>query len=112
MKANCARAVRYSVRGFRLLFTFPIHLYRKYLSRAKGTPTCRFCPTCSRYALDAVAEWGVLIGLALALWRVLRCNPFSAGGADPVPTNRIGRRLFPCLYPDGENLNEGNNDHA
>ena len=46
---------------------------------------CRFTPTCSAYCIGAVMEWGVVIGLALTLWRVLRCNPFCPGGYDPVP---------------------------
>lgn len=46
---------------------------------------CRFVPTCSEYARDALAEWGVGRGLALTLWRVLRCHPFCHGGWDPVP---------------------------
>jgi uncharacterized protein len=46
---------------------------------------CRFQPTCSEYALTAVARHGVVCGAALAVWRVLRCNPFGRGGFDPVP---------------------------
>ena len=46
---------------------------------------CRFQPTCSEYAVTAVARHGVLCGSALAVWRVLRCNPFGHGGFDPVP---------------------------
>ncbi|MBR2986440.1 MAG: membrane protein insertion efficiency factor YidD [Clostridia bacterium] len=72
---------------------FPIRLYQKYLSPAKP-PCCRFTPTCSQYAIDAVLEWGVIIGLLLALWRILRCNPFSKGGEDPVPVNRLKRRFL------------------
>ena len=66
--------------------TFLIKFYRKFISPLKK-PCCRFTPTCSQYALDAVREWGVLFGISLAIWRVLRCNPFSAGGYDPVPEN-------------------------
>jgi uncharacterized protein len=46
---------------------------------------CRFQPTCSEYAIGAVVHHGVLRGAALAVWRVLRCNPFGRGGFDPVP---------------------------
>jgi putative membrane protein insertion efficiency factor len=46
---------------------------------------CRFQPTCSEYAMTAVVHHGLLKGTALALWRVLRCNPFGRGGFDPVP---------------------------
>ncbi len=71
--------------GVKFAVLFPVHLYRKFLSPLKGASTCRFTPTCSRYAVDAVEEWGIFCGIALAIWRVLRCNPFSTGGYDPVP---------------------------
>jgi putative membrane protein insertion efficiency factor len=48
---------------------------------------CRFVPSCSEYAAEAVAKHGLLYGSALAVWRVLRCNPFARGGYDPVPGN-------------------------
>lgn len=48
-------------------------------------PACRFYPTCSRYAVDAIREWGAVRGTAMAVWRVLRCHPFHPGGYDPVP---------------------------
>ncbi len=63
----------------------PVYFYRKFISPLKGAPTCRFTPTCSRYAIDAVWEWGIVCGTVLAVGRVLRCNPFSRGGYDPVP---------------------------
>ncbi|MDD6094521.1 MAG: membrane protein insertion efficiency factor YidD [Clostridia bacterium] len=63
---------------------FPVRLYRKYLSPLTP-PSCRFNPTCSQYCIDAVEEWGIICGLGLALWRILRCNPWSRGGDDPVP---------------------------
>ena len=59
-----------------------IELYRKYLSPLKKHPTCRFVPTCSEYAILAIEKYGVLKGLLKALWRILRCNPFSEGGID------------------------------
>ena len=62
-----------------------IGFYRRYLSRAKKAPTCRFIPTCSEYAVEAIQLHGALRGGALALWRVLRCNPFGKWGYDPVP---------------------------
>ena len=49
---------------------------------------CRFRPTCSQYAIDAFVEWGFFIGIGLTLWRILRCNPYSAGGYDPVPKRK------------------------
>ena len=48
-------------------------------------PHCRFYPTCSHYACDAVARHGVARGMVLAVWRVARCHPWNAGGYDPVP---------------------------
>ena len=62
-----------------------IRFYQQYLSALKGGPTCRFVPTCSAYAIEAITKYGALKGSALALWRCLRCNPFSKGGYDPVP---------------------------
>lgn len=69
------------------LFIAIVELYRKYISPLKP-PCCRFTPTCSQYAIAAFEEWGVIVGLALTIWRVLRCNPFGKGGYDPVPKRR------------------------
>lgn len=66
---------------------FLIRMYRKYISPIKP-PSCRFSPTCSVYAITALREWGPVCGTALALWRILRCNPFSKGGSDPVPERK------------------------
>jgi putative membrane protein insertion efficiency factor len=52
-------------------------------------PHCRYHPTCSQYAVDAVREHGVIRGGAMAAWRVLRCNPWSHGGVDPVARRRV-----------------------
>ena len=70
------------------IFLIPVHLYRKYLSPLKGQGSCRFTPPCSQYCIEAVMEWGILIGLALTIWRILRCNPFGKGGYDPVPKRK------------------------
>ncbi|MCR4842785.1 MAG: membrane protein insertion efficiency factor YidD [Eubacterium sp.] len=61
-----------------------IRLYQKYLSPLKTTK-CPYTPTCSAYALEAVQKHGAIKGSLLAIWRILRCNPFSHGGYDPVP---------------------------
>ena len=61
-----------------------IRLYQKYLSPMKRTE-CPYVPSCSCYGLEAVEKHGALKGGLLAFWRVLRCNPFSKGGYDPVP---------------------------
>ena len=62
-----------------------IRLYQLTLSRFLPADTCRFYPTCSRYGYEAIRKYGVLKGSAMAIWRVLRCNPFNPGGYDPVP---------------------------
>jgi uncharacterized protein len=62
----------------------PIHFYRRYLSGFKRAPTCRFAPTCSAYALEAIEQRGPFVGSLKALWRILRCNPLCRGGYDPV----------------------------
>ena len=63
----------------------PVAFYRRVLSPLKRTPTCRYLPTCSEYAQIAVRKRGIVVGTALATWRVLRCNPLFRGGYDPVP---------------------------
>lgn len=62
-----------------------IRFYQMTLSRAISSDTCRFYPTCSHYGYQAVYKYGALKGSLMAGWRVLRCNPYSAGGYDPVP---------------------------
>lgn len=62
-----------------------IHFYRKFLSPLKRNPTCKYYPTCSQYAIEAIEKYGALKGGFLAIKRILRCNPFSKGGYDPVP---------------------------
>lgn len=66
----------------------PIVLYRRVISPALPR-RCKYEPTCSAYALAALQEFGILRGLVLAAWRVLRCNPFSHGGYDPVDAQRL-----------------------
>ena len=62
-----------------------IRFYRKYLSGKKGYTTCKYYPTCSQYGIEAIEKYGAVKGGALTVWRILRCNPFSKGGYDPVP---------------------------
>ena len=62
-----------------------IKFYRKYISGIKKAPTCKYIPTCSEYGIEAIEKHGALKGSILTIWRILRCNPFSKGGFDPVP---------------------------
>ncbi|MDY6280498.1 MAG: membrane protein insertion efficiency factor YidD [Roseburia faecis] len=61
-----------------------IKFYQKYLSPLKTTK-CPYIPTCSNYGLQAIEKYGAFKGGLLTIWRILRCNPFSHGGYDPVP---------------------------
>ncbi len=54
-------------------------------------PACKYYPTCSQYGYEAIERFGVLKGSVLAIWRILRCNPFSKGGYDPVPQKKQKR---------------------
>lgn len=66
----------------------PIVLYQRFVSPALPR-RCRYEPTCSRYAVQAIREFGILRGLLLTGWRILRCNPFSHGGLDPIDAQRL-----------------------
>ena len=61
-----------------------IRFYQKYLSPMKSTK-CPYTSSCSQYGLEAIQKYGAVKGSILAVWRILRCNPFSRGGYDPVP---------------------------
>ena len=69
---------------------FLIKTYQSTLSPLIGK-NCRFIPTCSEYTIDAILEYGCLKGIWLGLKRILRCNPFSKGGYDPVPKKNYRR---------------------
>ncbi|WP_072867472.1 membrane protein insertion efficiency factor YidD [Desulfofundulus thermosubterraneus] len=60
-----------------------LRFYQRFISPLKP-PSCRFYPTCSEYAVQAVVKYGVVRGLLLSLWRLFRCHPLSRGGYDPV----------------------------
>ncbi|MEZ0395451.1 MAG: membrane protein insertion efficiency factor YidD [Anaerolineales bacterium] len=62
-----------------------IRLYQMTISQTLPADTCRFYPSCSHYGYQAIYKHGVLKGGLMAIWRVLRCNPFNPGGYDPVP---------------------------
>ena len=73
-----------------------IRIYQKYLSPLKHTK-CPYYPTCSQYGLEAIEKYGAFKGGLMAIWRILRCNPFSKGGYDPVPEKiKIGN--FSCKF--------------
>ena len=73
----------------KLLIRF-IKFYQKNIS-ANTSSKCKYFPTCSNYAVEALQIHGFFKGTALAIWRVLRCNPFSRGGFDPVPEKKKKR---------------------
>jgi putative membrane protein insertion efficiency factor len=74
----------------RTIAVAPIVFYQHVIS--PGIPQrCKYEPTCSRYAVGAIREYGILRGLVLAGWRLLRCNPWSLGGYDPVEAQRVFR---------------------
>jgi uncharacterized protein len=68
----------------------PVRLYQRFISPALPA-RCKYHPTCSAYAVEAVREYGVLRGTVLAAWRLARCNPWSNGGYDPVSEQRVFR---------------------
>jgi putative membrane protein insertion efficiency factor len=76
--------------ALRWLVLAPIVVYQRVIS--PGLPRrCKYEPTCSRYAVQAIRRYGILKGLVLAGWRLLRCNPWSHGGFDPVEAQRVFR---------------------
>ena len=79
------------MRPIALLIVGLIRGYQYFISPLVP-PSCRFEPTCSHYAVGALKRHGAVVGLALALWRVLRCNPFCSGGVDEVPERPL--RVF------------------
>ena len=67
-----------------MILVLPIRFYQICISPLLG-PSCRFTPTCSEYAKQAILKHGPIKGLGLAIWRILRCNPWGGSGYDPVP---------------------------
>jgi hypothetical protein len=74
--------------ALRALAVAPIKLYQRLISPMVGQ-RCKYYPSCSEYAVQAVKRFGVLRGLVLGAWRLLRCNPWSHGGFDPVEDQRL-----------------------
>jgi uncharacterized protein len=85
----------------RTVATLPIVLYQRLISPALPR-RCKYEPSCSRYAVDAIRSYGVAKGAVLAAWRLLRCNPWSYGGYDPVEA----QRLFASRSPAAEQAPE------
>jgi putative membrane protein insertion efficiency factor len=78
------------VSPLRALVIAPIRGYQRFIS--PGLPRrCKYHPTCSAYAVQAIERYGILRGSVLAAWRLLRCNPLSLGGYDPVTAQRLFR---------------------
>jgi putative membrane protein insertion efficiency factor len=73
----------------------PIRAYQRLISPAFAD-RCRYYPSCSEYAVQAVRRFGILRGLVLAGWRLLRCNPWSPGGFDPVEDQRLFKARTPA----------------
>lgn len=91
------------------LMIWLIGLYRKYISPLKP-PCCRFTPTCSAYAIEAFSKRGFFVGFILTVWRILRCNPFSKGGYDPVPER--GFRNPKTRTPNASEIEDDGCSHA
>lgn len=83
------------MRSLRLLVVAPIRVYQRLFSPAFGQ-RCKYYPSCSEYAAQAVERFGILRGLILAVWRLLRCNPWSHGGFDPVEEQRLFKSQAPA----------------
>jgi uncharacterized protein len=78
------------VTALRALAIAPIRVYQRAISPALGN-RCRYYPSCSEYAVQAIRSYGILRGLVLAAWRLLRCNPWSHGGFDHVEEQKLFR---------------------
>lgn len=70
-----------------------IRFYQKYIS-SRTPPCCKYYPVCSVYGIQAVRRFGAFKGLLLTIWRILRCNPFSKGGYDPVPEKKPKKIIY------------------
>ncbi len=77
-----------AARALQAIATAPIVAYQRLISPALPR-RCKYEPTCSRYAVEAIRSFGILKGVTLAGWRLLRCNPFGDGGYDPVEAQRV-----------------------
>lgn len=69
-----------------------LQLYRKLISPLYGD-VCRYYPSCSRYTLEAIQQWGMIRGIGLGAWRIVRCNPWASGGVEDIPEPRTRYRV-------------------
>lgn len=76
------------------VFLWLIKFYRINISPRKKYGSCKYIPTCSEYGMEAIERFGAFKGGLLTLWRILRCNPFSRGGYDPVPEKEDETKSF------------------
>jgi putative membrane protein insertion efficiency factor len=83
------------MKHLRMLVLIPIRAYQRAFSPVLGN-RCKYYPSCSEYAAQAIEQFGILRGLALAVWRLLRCNPWSHGGFDPVEDQRLFKSNAPA----------------
>jgi putative membrane protein insertion efficiency factor len=79
----------------RVVAVAPIRAYQRLLSPVVGQ-RCKYYPSCSEYAAQAIERYGILRGLVLGCWRLLRCNPWSDGGFDPVEEQRLFKPRAPA----------------
>ena len=88
--SKCVRCLRGAETALARGVIFVIQLYRHMVSPLR-LPTCRFAPTCSQYAVDALTEYGLVRGSGLAAVRLAKCGPWHRGGWDPVPERQADR---------------------
>ena len=84
-----------------------VKFYRKFISPL-FPPKCKYYPTCSSYALTALGRFGFIRGSLLAVWRILRCNPWSMGGIDPVPEKFTFKRKYTDVLSEDEMIHFDN----
>ncbi len=99
MSAGVSRGTRSARRPATTVLLAPLAFYQRFISSALPA-RCKYHPSCSAYAVDAIRELGPLRGLVVAAWRLARCNPWSSGGYDPVGARRLFRSSASQRDPD------------